>query len=160
MRLQPYDDVIKNLGVTVNASLARNFYKDPTSGLFIPVTHCNAYANSFFAAQGIHVPPSLSANDLYDWFLGKTFAGVPTAADCGWRSPVDLATALGILKADGHVCACGNEPGGHGHIAPLIDPPSNDPGSAYVSAAGGTNFAKATIGKSFGNLQYLLFPHN
>lgn len=160
MRLQPYDDVIKNLNVVNNAAFMANYYKERLSGLFVPITHCNGYTNSFYAAQGICVPAPLSANDLYDWFLGKVFPGIPSAVDCGWRSPIEEAAVFAILKNGGHVVSVFKDPGGHGHIAPIVDPPTNDPYHLYISQAGGTNLAKAPIGKGYGNLKYLLIPHN
>ena len=155
MRMQSYDRTIELLDVANNASFLRNFYKDAGSGLFVPVTHCNSYAVCFYAVYGVFIPAELSANDLYQWFLGNS-PRRPTALEAGWRGPIEAATAAGTLAMDGHVVAVGHEPG-HGHIAPVVDA---DIYGLKVSAAGGSNLPKAPIKESFGNLSYLLFTNN
>lgn len=110
----------------------------PRDGL----TFCNAYTNVVTSALGCPVPNRL-ANDQHDWLLSEP------GQLAGWGR-IDSATASLRSSLGYPVVAAWRNPGGHGHIAPVVPAPAADPARLYVSAAGAENFVRCPLERSFG----------
>lgn len=107
-------------------------------------TQCNIYAAAFLGLRG-HVIPLLSANELYDWFSS------PAAVGQGWtRASFDEAMAVANAGGD---AVCIRQEKDHGHIGVIVESLPNTPGRMCVSAAGVSNFVRAPIERSFGELE-------
>ena len=117
-----------------------NFAFAPREG----ASFCNCYASVFCAARGATLPP-LKANEQMGWL----------AASQDWVSvgPAEAVTRVNALEL---VLAIAQALP-HGHIAPLVESPDEDPMSAYVSAAGAHNYVRCKLERSFGPLKPTFF---
>lgn len=110
-------------------------------------TFCNCWTSVFCAARGIRLPP-VSANEQFKWL---SMHGEPD----GWRV---IGPAEAVTRANTHqlvIAIATALP--HGHVAPLVESPDDDPMSAYVSAAGAHNYTRTRLERSFGPLQPVFF---
>lgn len=108
-------------------------------GAALPVTRCNDYAAVFCAARGARLPP-LTANAQRGYLSTSPEWALVGRAEAVTRACAH-ETVLAIVE---------EQP--HGHVAPLVESPPEDPESAYVSAAGARNFARCKLEQSFGML--------
>ena len=99
-------------------------------------TFCNSYTKLFVALAWNLKLPAATANGLHDWLAD---------ADNGWRQ-VEVEAANELAKM-GVPLIASRQAQPHGHIAPVV---GFENGRLLVSAAGARNFAKTTIGMSFG----------
>src|SRR5204863_9872690 len=100
---------------------------------------------AFLGLRGHVIPLNMTANELYDWFSS------PRAVGLGWRRATHDET-LAVANAGGDaVCVRKEEP--HGHIGVCVKSLDATPGKLCISAAGGHNFIRAPIERSFGPLE-------
>lgn len=111
----------------------------------VSVTLCNCYAVAFCAAHGAFLPIDVANKQAL--FL--------VAHPDRWES-VTKERALDLANSHELVLAVA-EHAPHGHIAPLVESPSNDTSHVYVSAAGARNYRRARLESSFGFLQPSFF---
>lgn len=121
----------------------RNFLPD---GL---ASHCNTYACAFLGMRGHVIPVNMTANELFDWFSS------PAAIGKGWRKATH-EEALAAANAGGDVVAVAQGER-HGHIGVCVESLPNTPGRLCVSAAGSSNFVRAPLERSFGDLKPTFF---
>lgn len=133
--------------MSINAQLTVAATLDAKSNFLASAgkTFCNVYACAFLAIRGHVIPLAMTANELFDWF------GSPRAVALGWRRG-NYDEALRIANGGGSaVCVRKDDP--NGHIGVCVESLPNTPGRLCVSAAGGENFVRAPIERSFGALR-------
>ncbi len=116
-----------------------------------PLTMCNAYASVFCACLGVRLPPTMKANQMVPWLKGNE------GAMAGWMV-VDSETARQrALSGFPTVVGWVNPTGASGHIAMVVPSPHGLEAELFVSAAGKTNFSRARLRDSFGDVAPLVF---
>jgi hypothetical protein len=116
------------------------------------VTLCNCYVTCCTAALGCAIAPML-ANRQHDWLLS------PEGQLAGWMH-VDSETARQRAQSGYPTVASLANPGGHGHIALVVPADPVGPPGLYVSSAGGQNYVRCLLARSFGDSTPDYFTHN
>lgn len=121
------------------------------NGVEMPTTQCNGYTCVVMAALGSPLPAGKLANDLLTW-LSTSPGQVQGWTEC----EREIATRRANL---GYPTVAVAYEEGHGHIAPCVPSPSDDPVRLYVSAAGAYNMLRGPMEASFGALKPRYFTH-
>lgn len=115
-------------------------------------TFCSLYLCAFLGMRGKPIP-MVDANAQLSWFAGDE------AKALGWRHVVAAdAFDLANHNKDADVVA-GVALQPHGHVGVVLEALPNTPGRICVSAAGGSNFVRAPIERSFGSYAPTFFAN-
>jgi len=97
-------------------------------------TYCNVYTQDFMRARGIPEGdfPRALANTTHDWLNNQ-------GSRHGWRQ-VSGEEAQAHVNGGGVGLVSRANPGGHGHIAPIIEGQTTN-GAPMISNVGSRNFA-------------------
>lgn len=96
-------------------------------------TYCNYFTQDYMKLRGVQNFPQMTANDTNQWLNSRS------GQRAGWRQ-VTGQQAEDFVNNGGVGLVSSPNPGGHGHIAPIIEGQAVN-GEPIIANAGSQNFA-------------------